>query len=120
MKSVFTETAKKKKPAQKILATVWLLKYGTWCKLHSAEGPGCLSRGSKKLVHFEFGLVTLLIFCQFVHSVEQTPSSEAHSTATHNILSLWNLQVHYRVQWSPPMVTMLSQLNPINIRSFNM
>jgi hypothetical protein len=29
MKSVFTETAKKKKPAQKILATVWLLKYGT-------------------------------------------------------------------------------------------
>jgi len=58
------------------------------------EGPGCLSRGNEKLVHFEFGLVTLLVFCQFVHSMEQTPFSEAHSrTATHNILSLWNLQL---------------------------
>lgn len=84
------------------------------------EGPGCLSRGNEKLVHFEFGLVTLLVFCQFVHSMEQTPPSEAHSrAATHSSLSLFNLQVYYRVHWSPLMVTRPSQLIPINIRSFN-
>jgi hypothetical protein len=82
--------------------------------------PGCLSRRNEKLVHFELGLVTLLVFCQIVHSVEQTSFSEAHRRmATYNILSLWKLYVHYRIHWSPLMVTMLSQLNPINNHYFN-
>ena len=56
-------------------------------KMFLTERSGCLSRGNEKLVHFEFGLITLLGFCQFVHCMEQTPSSEAHSgtVAQHSV-----------------------------------
>lgn len=115
-------------PAGKLLATEWLLKYGTGCGLLALRKQ--MFSIQKVQVAWAEGMRN---FCNRIWSGSPPcilsilslygadsvfRNSQSHST--HNILSLWNLQVHYCVHWSPPMATTLSQLNPINIRSFNM
>jgi hypothetical protein len=52
--------------------------------------------------------------------VEQSPSSEANSrSATQELPKiLWNAKLHYRVLNSPPMVPILSKINPIHNTSY--
>jgi hypothetical protein len=48
--------------------------------------------------------------------MQQSPSWEAYShSASQEILPLlWNPKIHYRVDKSPPLVSILGQLNPVH------
>jgi hypothetical protein len=58
--------------------------------------------------------------CLLTHGAEPFLGSR-HYAATQELLSiLWNQNVHYRVHMSPPLVPILSNINPIHTIPFSL
>jgi len=59
-----------------------------------------------------------IIHCHMIitNSMEKNPSSEAnsHSACQEIPCLLWNLEVHYRVHNSPPLVPIMCQMYPVH------